>query len=141
MGASPEDKVEGRTEMGEPATAGGSQVRQQRALPPTWLICCKRWPRQVLESPSGIFKNKKHDSLLLLSYSNLIFYLTEHFYSVCSVLSTFINLDYNKIILVAIIVRVPATEAQRGQVVCLKPPSQKENSQYFNSELPSALEF
>ena len=49
MGASIEVRVEGPEgrgiEMGEPATAGGSQVRQQGTLPPG--------PRQVLEFSLG----------------------------------------------------------------------------------------
>lgn len=58
MGVSPEAKVEGRSEMGEPATAGGSQVRQQRALPPTWRLAARGVPGSLCSLPLGSLKTK-----------------------------------------------------------------------------------
>lgn len=43
-----------------------------------------------------------------------MFYLTYTFIALCPMVSTFINNNYKKIILTAIIVCVPDNEAQRG---------------------------
>lgn len=57
MGASPEAKVEGRIEVG-PATAGGSQVRRQRALPPTWRLAARGVQGRFWSLPRGSLKTK-----------------------------------------------------------------------------------